>query len=595
MTLINFGENATETAPESSRQMTRDKASVAAEDDLLNLSPEIPATPQFKLRLTPMRGKKAMSRVVRSMTNSRSDRSSVRHLVGESERRSESADDRNARWETSLRHSSGASTPGAHIIFDATRGAQQKHGVEMAKPLMCPLFPDRLLSSNRLERELSPSPPPGLDMDIGRRLALPEKLDIMTGLAPPSPPLRTHRKASESQEDELSPSTPSKNRKKLIILQQDMRLSKTPLTMIRRNLSKRRISIGGGGWGIPSPPILDTDTEEEKEGSGKDKEIVLRSSELDPTVHQIKIPPATDFLMYARICALMERYNCLLETQAKKRRRWFDFSALVGIDRKELESMYMKGIGSKTKNSSECSSPSLLSGNPFSSPSKKDAPNGAITTFTTPSTNSALLLSNMMAMPELGGDKLLGNIAIQTTEQGAENIMKTTVPAVAPMTNNASSSVSMAFGSSPVLSSIIATTSSAALPPMGGVLSEISLAPMSHNILNGPISLAQTNGNPFGSTAPQRPVSEEKTRKMKPPPPSIIKSLLECADDLVVEEYFSETIGDELEDTSSMWVQATVFSSQRQRQFIVCHRSSVQQQEKPVKANAKQKESTGGK
>lgn len=126
---------------------------------------------------------------------------------------------------------------------------------------------------------------------------------------------------------------------------------------------------------------------------------------------------------------------------------------------------------------------------------------------------------------------------------------------------------------------------------------------------------------PLLTTAPRTNIGKQKNKEgqqqqqqkteKQPLPTSIMKSLLECANDIVVEGYFTETIS--LDDASSVNnheqqmskmtntsssrnssnVQATIFSSQRQRQFIVCFRGSLEQHEKPVKGSAKLKEANG--
>uniref|UniRef100_A0A7S4T1U3 Fungal lipase-type domain-containing protein n=1 Tax=Ditylum brightwellii TaxID=49249 RepID=A0A7S4T1U3_9STRA len=109
-----------------------------------------------------------------------------------------------------------------------------------------------------------------------------------------------------------------------------------------------------------------------------------------------------------------------------------------------------------------------------------------------------------------------------------------------------------------------------------------------------------TESDPFANintvmttTLPGQKQVQLPQHKKKAPHPSIIKSLLECGDDLVVEGYFCETIGkgeDNGDAEETDVVQATVFSSQRQRKFIVCYRGTVNQHMKPVKIVVKQKE-----
>jgi len=81
------------------------------------------------------------------------------------------------------------------------------------------------------------------------------------------------------------------------------------------------------------------------------------------------------------------------------------------------------------------------------------------------------------------------------------------------------------------------------------------------------------------------------------PHPSIIKSLLDCADDVLVECYASETVGDECgieEKSNTSSVQVSIFSSQLHRQFIVCFRGSLMEHANPVKPKTVLKSSSGG-
>jgi len=66
-------------------------------------------------------------------------------------------------------------------------------------------------------------------------------------------------------------------------------------------------------------PLLEHDGPE-KDAEDKRENIVIRSSELEPTLHQLAIPPVTDFLMHARICMLMEAHDRLLESRAKAKK-----------------------------------------------------------------------------------------------------------------------------------------------------------------------------------------------------------------------------------------------------------------------------------
>ncbi len=63
-------------------------------------------------------------------------------------------------------------------------------------------------------------------------------------------------------------------------------------------------------------------------------EIKLRSSEQDPTPHQVGIPPASDILFQAKLCQMFENYRVVDQN--------FDYSSLVGMTRQQME-MYTRG------------------------------------------------------------------------------------------------------------------------------------------------------------------------------------------------------------------------------------------------------------
>lgn len=122
------------------------------------------------------------------------------------------------------------------------------------------------------------------------------------------------------------------------------------------------------------------------------------------------------------------------------------------------------------------------------------------------------------------------------------------------------------------------------VPPLGNpfenrVNDGQSLNSFPSSINSSDSSVVPRNGDAFPRLRKRQP----KTAK---PHPSTIKSLLECTDDLVVEGYFTETIGSEndlIAGADSTSVQAMVFSSHRQRQFIICYRGSMAQHTKPIK------------
>jgi len=64
-----------------------------------------------------------------------------------------------------------------------------------------------------------------------------------------------------------------------------------------------------------------------------DGEIKLRSSEQDPTLHQISIPSLQDVLFQAKMCKILEKYRNIDQN--------FDFSSLVGMSREQMSEFIM--------------------------------------------------------------------------------------------------------------------------------------------------------------------------------------------------------------------------------------------------------------
>lgn len=311
-----------------------------------------------------------------------------------------------------------------------------------------------------------------VDFSIGLRLALPDKLGIMTGTTPIK---------EESNKD-----TPSK---KLMIVPTAPRFAKSPF--------KRKPAAKPPSSDLAKPQKEDAVSFQKSALFDTDKrEIVLRTSELEPSVHQVSIPEATDLLIHARICSLMEGYDKLLETRAKAGKRWFSFGHLVGLPRKDLENMYLAASGK------------------------------------TP------------AIPMYIGEE-------------AENLPP-------PLPNIVNGSFNTSHLGNPFDS----------LGNDGQSLTSLK-------------SIHSTESNGIVPNSYPRKRTSSVPKGMKPHP-STIRSLLECCDDLTVEGYFNETIGNDnelIEDIESTSVQVTVFASQRCRQFIICYRGSIGLHSKPIRKN----------
>mmetsp|Transcript_21686 Transcript_21686/g.25045 ORF Transcript_21686/g.25045 Transcript_21686/m.25045 type:complete len:618 (+) Transcript_21686:390-2243(+) len=311
-----------------------------------------------------------------------------------------------------------------------------------------------------------------VDLDIGLKLALPDKIGIMRGLEAPN----------------CAFETPSK---KLMILPEESPLKKSFLSPFKRAHEKKNRACS-------EVCENNEDYAKEEEKSEEVNEIILRTSELEPSVHQITIPRATELLIHARVCALLESYDLLMESRAKAGKRWFSFGVLVGLTRTDLQNIYLNAIGKKP--------------------------------------NIPLFIGSQNLPPPL------------PTSQGNPFVTATGIGNPFELNSND-------------LKSLCSLT----------------------------ISSESTKSH-------KRNNSISAMKEMKPHP-ATIKSLLECADDMVVEGYFTETIGhdSELNDGAEISsVQVGIFSSQRQRQFIVCYRGSMLQHAKPLKSKGITKADSSG-
>lgn len=182
----------------------------------------------------------------------------------------------------------------------------------------------KIFSTNQKEKESD------FDMSIGLRLAAKDKIDIMNGKTP-------------IKGDSSLDGTPSK--KLMVLPEKNLRISLTKLSAKSPFKVKKRSDSKNG-----EKEFQKDDRKEEQfdhlvqnlnTSFSSKSEMILRTSETEPSVHQTSLPEATDLLIHARVCALMEGYDKLLETRAKAGKRWFSFGNLVGVSRKELENLYL--------------------------------------------------------------------------------------------------------------------------------------------------------------------------------------------------------------------------------------------------------------
>jgi hypothetical protein len=85
---------------------------------------------------------------------------------------------------------------------------------------------------------------------------------------------------------------------------------------------------------IPGPPELDLthpQASPQQQSSLPVESTVLRSSEQDPSAHQIEIPSAEEFLMHLRACQFLDTYRIVDQN--------YDLTELIGMGRLQLEAL----------------------------------------------------------------------------------------------------------------------------------------------------------------------------------------------------------------------------------------------------------------
>ena len=185
---------------------------------------------------------------------------------------------------------------------------------------------------------------------------------------------------------------------------------------------------------------------------------------MEPALHQVEIPPAEDFLLHSRVCALMENYDLIKAANRKSEDKTFNFSSLAGLSRAELEALYFNSK-EKTRRKSKT---------PQTPPSYDD------------------ILASCQVGPQV--DPQMDKLKAHFIEE-----------------------------------------------------------------------------NRF-------------------PHPCILRSILQCAEDLVVKGHFQESYRQHSAyDTGSdvSQLQVTIFSSEKHRQLIICYRGSMSQHTKPLHKNSK--------
>lgn len=168
-----------------------------------------------------------------------------------------------------------------------------------------------------------------IDLSLGLRLSLPDKIDVMTGV--------------KSIHDNSTPVTS----KKLMILDQEKSSVTKTINIGTKLPFKKRTPSKIHQCFTPTSESERLRSWFHNGDESLTNIIQIRTSEMEPSFYQISIPTSLEILMHARISMLLESYDRLLEARAKLGKGWFSFSNLIGLSRADLESMYLDAIGKK--------------------------------------------------------------------------------------------------------------------------------------------------------------------------------------------------------------------------------------------------------
>lgn len=169
--------------------------------------------------------------------------------------------------------------------------------------------------------------------NIGLRLALPSAMDIMTG----KQPLRSTSFTATA----VSPSTPrSTTTNSKVDLREDT-------TADSRTSSQRQLFKKDDDDNVED----DSFNFFPRSFAELNEEYVIRTSEIDPSIHQITIPTVDELLLHARICVLMEMVDAHNESiHHYQAARLFDFNSLCGLSRNDLEYRYQQAVFANSHN-----------------------------------------------------------------------------------------------------------------------------------------------------------------------------------------------------------------------------------------------------
>ena len=155
--------------------------------------------------------------------------------------------------------------------------------------------------------------------------------------------------------------------------------------------------------------------------SGEESEIKIRSSEQDPSNHQISIPSASCLLLPSKLCALFEKYRNIDQN--------FDFDSLVGLTREQMQAFMMQQTQDSTP----------LPSTPAKTATSPQAGSSSIITPSTYGTTEKVIMQPIMQpspsrmTPMISQQHMHDPLSSLTIRPSQQQLMKTHVPIISSL------------------------------------------------------------------------------------------------------------------------------------------------------------------
>lgn len=283
-----------------------------------------------------------------------------------------------------------------------------------------------------------------------------------------------------------------------------------------------------------------SDSRKKQASSSGKEDIILRSCEINPTMHQVEIPSVDQFLMHAKICQVMESYDQFVE-EKKGTENVFNFADLSGLTRRELEALHFKAVSKSSK------------------VQNKTVPSAPTTDILSSPTTSAVPLkpSFMAASSDINGGAEVNMIDL--TESGSITSTVTSSSASTAQTTTTNSGRGKSSGRS-------------RRPPNPQILKQLLDCAEDLEVEG----YFQAN------------ICEENDREQN-------EATQNKSDSHAKSKFYSKGLKDKNDNSGNhvepegKQIQVSIFSSQKYRQFVVCYRGSLEEQRKPVRKRSTNK------